>query len=103
MYLYNSYCYPDLQAVSDSIQSKLILDGFGVIQSITSSGDVLTINYQLPDTSISSVEYTALTCEQIGFNNSYSGINTDDAIEISGYIMVAFAVAYGFKIMRRGL
>lgn len=104
MYLYHSYCYPDLSAVIASLQSQVMLDGFGIIQSVNQiSPGILAVDYQIPDGSINVVNITLPTCDRPGFDNSYTGIGVDDAVELGGMILLALTIAYCSKIIRRAL
>lgn len=104
MYLYKSYCYQDIESVIASFQSRVILDGFGLIQEINQiSPGVLSVDYQIADGSINTVTIELQTCERPGFDNSFTGISVEDAVELSGLILVVLAAAYSFKLLRRSL
>lgn len=103
MYLYKSYCYPDIEAVANSVQSQVVLEGFGVIQSVTPVGNGLSITYLLPDLTDQSVHVTVPACDRDGFDSSYTGLTYSDAAEASGLVVVALAAAYAFKTLRRAL
>ncbi|MDO9104759.1 MAG: hypothetical protein Q7U57_07335 [Methylovulum sp.] len=104
MYLYKSYCYPDLNAVRSTVQSQHQIDGFGLIQTVdVISSDTLAITYLQPDTSVLTVNYQAPTCQQPGFDNSYTGLTVEDATELSGLIILVLVIAYGIKLLRRAI
>ena len=104
MYLYKSFCYPTFDAVKRAIQSNVTLDQFGLIQDVTElSPNLLSISYQLPDLTYSSLTYQVPVCGQAGFDNSYSGLTMDDSIELSGMILLVLAIAFGFRTLKRSI
>jgi hypothetical protein len=102
MYLFKSHCYSDLTTVHSAIQSELSINGFGIIQSVDGSTPAI-ITFTQPDQTTSTISYTIPECQKEGFINSYSGLTTDDANEISFLIIAALAAVWAVKILRRGL
>lgn len=103
MYLYNSYCYSDIQSVIDSVKSRLFFDGFGFIQSVTqTAANSLTIVY-LDNTGkkTNSVVVSVPACTRSGFDNSYTGLTFDDAVQLSSLVVVVLATAYAFKLLKK--
>jgi len=101
MKLYNSYCYATIDEVAQNIASAPLVSG-GIIQSATVSGQSISIDYIYQQKN-----YTALVtppdCTELGFNSSFTGISTADAVELSGLCVLALALAFGVKILRRAL
>lgn len=92
MYLYDSYCYADLNLAAQSFFSQGVVHGFGVLQSYTiiSSNTVqysfifnptttlTSINTSLISYSTASFDYTFQECFRTGFDNSFFGLELND-------------------------
>ncbi|ASF48432.1 hypothetical protein [Methylovulum psychrotolerans] len=102
MNLYNSYCYPDIQSVADSVQSRLVLDGFGLIQSVTpTSANDLAVVYLSSDSVAHSATLYVPDCARLGFDSSYTGLSVADSLDLAWAVVAVLAVAFGFKILKR--
>ncbi|GAB6140865.1 hypothetical protein JCM14076_15940 [Methylosoma difficile] len=101
MNLYKNYCYPDSQAVAEAVHSEFTIEGFGIIQTVTPNGDALTITVLTPDLTQQTINYTLQTCNQLGFNQSYTGLTVDDSLLLSGEILFALASVYAIKAVRK--
>jgi hypothetical protein len=102
-YLYKSYCYETSQQVADSIHSSFFLEGFGVIQSVSGGGSSLTVNYLNLSGNLSSFSYSLVSCEKMGFDNSFSGLTKEDTLLLSGSMIAVLVSAWAIKIVRRAL
>ncbi|MDD5215381.1 MAG: hypothetical protein PHQ03_07595 [Methylococcales bacterium] len=100
-YLYKSFCYETVEQVADSIHSAFFLDGFGVIQSVSSFGSGVTVNYLNSNGNLQSFVYPLATCEKLGFDNSFTGLTVDDSIQISSAVVGVLIAAWCIKILRR--
>jgi hypothetical protein len=90
VYLYNSYCYETIESAAASFYSKGIIDGLGLItsSSITAPDTVSFIYLPLSEVAkpipiYSAFTYRFLSCNSIGFDNSFFGITSADALLIS--------------------
>ncbi len=102
-FLYNQYCYEDLFSVKRSIRSEMVIPDFGIVQTVSSVVKTITVDYLKPDGTTSSYSFTPPICQQLGYDNSFTGLTTNDSVEIGGYIVLALVIAYSVKILRRGL
>lgn len=102
-YLYKSYCYETSQQVADSIHSAFFLEGFGVIQSVSGASSSLTINYLTSSGNLSNFSYSLVSCEKMGFDNSFSGLTRDDSLALSSGMIGVLVAAWVIKIVRRAL
>lgn len=102
-YLYKSYCYETVQQVADSIHSAFFLDGFGVIQSVSSFGSSVTVNYLNSSGNLQNFVYQLATCEKLGFDNTFSGLTRDDSLALSSGMVGVLVSAWAIKIVRRAL
>jgi hypothetical protein len=107
MYLYNSYCYSDINAAADSLYSSAVINGIGIIQSYnvlnldTVQYSVLAVN-PINSKSFNFVfSYTFKTCSQLGFDNTYFGLTNQDIITISWQVVLCMTIAWGFKQIRQ--
>ncbi len=103
MKLYKQYCYENLGDVRRSILSQMSIDGFGIVQSVTSSSGVITVNYLDPSNSVNSFTFRPPNCDTLGYDNSYTGISTTDAIELGSMFTAVLVIAWTIKIIRRAL
>ena len=101
--LYNQYCYATTADVRDSIESQMIIPGRGIVQSTSNNGGVITVNYLDDSNLLQSFDFTPPVCSQVGFDNSFTGISTVDAVEIGGLVSLALILAFSVKIVKRGL
>jgi hypothetical protein len=104
MNLYNSFCYATIQDVANSIQSEPFI-GSSILVSATVNGISIDLVLETPKQT-NGINVTTHTiyppeCTQLGFNNSYSGLTTVDALELSGLALLVFVVAWGGKMLRR--
>ncbi len=102
-YLYKSYCYETSQQVADSIHSSFFLEGFGVVQSVSGFGSSLTVNYLTSSGNLSSFSYSLVSCEKLGFDNSFSGLSKEDSLALSASMVGVLVAAWCIKIVRRAL
>ena len=101
--LYKQYCYSSLQQVSDSIQSEVFLeDGSQIISTSISLPDNITVTKTLNGV-VSNFIVTPPNCIEIGFDNSYTGITTTEAIELGTSVSLVLLSVWAIKILRRGL
>lgn len=100
MNLYDGYCYNDLDEVASQLQSKSVGD-WGFITDVTVSDPNLLINYSLRN-QIFTATITPPTCTKYGFQNSYTGVTTADAVEISGMVLLVLATVFSVKVIKRG-
>lgn len=104
MFLYKSFCYQSLSEVASSVQSEFVLP-FGVIQSVSLfSESSLSISYLhsvngsvLQDSLI----YPVASCEKLGFNNSFSGLTSEDSSFIGSTVAGVLLAAWSIKILKR--
>ena len=104
-YLVNSYCYESISEASNAVYSHYILP-FGVVQSVTSSGSVLTVNFIYLSgiqTKTGSFNYTLASCTKLGFDSSFSGLTAADSTLIAGSIVSVLIAAWVAKVVRRML
>ena len=102
MKLYNSYCYPDISSVADSFSSQLVLGNGSFISSVTFSTQSLFVTTNLNGV-FSSYTVTPPDCNRLGFDNSFTGVTTQDAVLYGSLMMSAFVSAYVFKLIKRVL
>lgn len=102
MYLYDSYCYPDLDSAAKSFYSKVHIENFGILQSY-SIIDSQTISFVYISNSNlqQSFEYKFLECTSTGFDNSYFGIDYTDFRWFTFQMASLLIVAYTFKNLRK--
>jgi len=101
MKLYKNYCYEDLSTVALNIESEVIND-FGIIQSATVSGSDINISYSNGQKNFT-VLVTPPDCSELGFNSTFTGISTLDAVDLSGLVLLVLASAFSVKVLKRGL
>lgn len=91
-----------MQQVISSIQSRVVIDGFGIIQSINQvSSDTLNVTYIKPDSSIASNIVSIPSCDIPGFDNSFTGVGIDDSQELAWSIVLVLVVAFTFRALKR--
>jgi len=103
MKLYNSYCYNTLQNVADSIQSNLFIgDGFVItnVQVLNATDIQITSTLRNMDNFYT---VTPPDCTSLGFDNSYTGITTSDAVFYGSEIAAVFVLAFTIKVIKRVL
>lgn len=101
--LYKQYCYPDTTAVGESIKSEMSIVDRGIIDTVTVSQGVVTVNYFDVSNTLQSFTFTPPICETLGFDNSYTGLTTDDALELGVLVSIALVLAFSIKILKRAL
>lgn len=102
-YLYKSYCYETAQQVADSIHSAFFLEGFGVIQSVSGIDGGITVNYLNFSGNLLSFSYPLVSCEKMGFDNTFSGLTKEDTLFLSTSMVGILIAAWAIKIVRRVL
>ena len=102
MNLYNSYCYPDLTAVASSMKSDFFIGGGYVLTDAVVNLTDIDITAK---SGINVFTYTVTPpiCTKLGFDNSYTGITTADAVELGSQVSLVLIIAWGIKILRRSL
>lgn len=104
MKLYKQYCYEDISDVVDSIKSDVLIEDFGIVQNAFSTpAGKINVSYLDTSSVLRSFVFTPPECTILGFDNTYTGMSTDDAIEIGSLVTLALILAYSIKILRRGL
>jgi len=102
MNLYNSYCYADLQAVADQIQSHVFIGNSHTVQSVTVNGSSIDISLRFKNNYYNHT-VTPPVCTELGFSSSYSGLTISDATELWGLCLVVMASAFAVKVIKRAL
>lgn len=102
-YLYKSFCYETAEQVAASLHSSFFLEGFGVIQSVSSVGSVLSVNYLTSSSTIQNFSYPLATCEKLGYDNSFTGLTKDDSLFIAQSMVGVLLAAWAIKIIRRAI
>ena len=95
-----------MEDVASSVESVGFLGDGGQINGVTIVGQSLVINVYRRDAlgNFSFINQTISipSCTRVGFDNSYSGMTTADAIEISGLVGLVLITAWAIKSLRRG-
>lgn len=73
------------------IQNVNVLDSDNISLTVDNGGDTRTFSITSPD------------CYKLGYASSYTGITTNDAIQLGSLVMIAFVSAYIFKLIKRAL
>lgn len=112
--LYNGYCYPDMQTLTDAFVSAPVYAsgaGLGYSTLAAISGDTATFNYMVKsDTTVQAAavnlgtySITFPSCASAGYLTNYSGMALVDVIEVSWAVVLCWAAAWLFKNSRRAL
>jgi len=102
MYLYNSFCYQDLDSVASSIASNVFMGDGYVVLSATANTSTIDIIAKHQNTNYS-YTITPPECTKLGFDNSYTGYDMADAAVLSGYGLLILVAAFAARTARRGL
>ncbi|WP_157203480.1 hypothetical protein [Methylomicrobium agile] len=108
--LFRGYCYPSL---SDAANAEISLpampadDGVAVAVAFSALADDtanITYRFLLPSGQSDYILTRVYpSCSSVGYLTNYSGLELSDVIEVSFGIVLCWAVAFGFKTMRRAL
>lgn len=102
MKLYNSYCYADIAAVSNSLSSNYFIGDGQVLESVS----ILNANQLLATYKRQAITYdytiTVPDCTREGFDNSFFGVTIQDSIDVTWIAAGALLAVWAIKNLRRG-
>lgn len=101
-YLHKSYCYETLQDVADTIYSQVFLGNGDAINSASVQGTSIQIAASNQQGSYI-VTTTPPSCETLGFNNSYFGVDPVTAAQLGFACGLAILSVWAVKIGKRAL
>jgi len=103
MKLFDSYCYADINAVASQYYSKSTLGDGWVIDSATIlNADSFNVS-AISNNKIWSFTVTPPNCEKLGFDNSFTGLDTTDALHLSALCVSLLVTAFCMKVLKRPL
>lgn len=100
--LFNSYCYTDINAVANSIGSHFFIGDGQVLQSVSVlNADQLSLSF-LRESSTHQYVITSPDCTREGFDNSFFGVSTSDAVQVTWLSIIVIIIAWSIKNLKRG-
>jgi len=100
--LYKSYCYSSLDEVAQAVKSQVFTGDGSIITGAAVNGLSIDISTQLIN-KITVYSITPPACTKLGFDSSYTGITTADAVYYGSAVSLVLIIAWGIKIIRRAL
>jgi len=100
--LYKSYCYSSLDEVAQAVKSQVFTgDGSIIVDAVVNASSVDITTQLLTNFTVYSI--TPPACTKLGFDSSYTGITTADAVYYGSAVSLVLIIAWGIKIIRRAL
>lgn len=101
MNLYQDYCYSDMTALTNSVQSQpVLMSGNNFVYPVLVS---ITGNSATFSSSVGNYTRTFTECTTVGPVSSAFHLSTSDSVELAWAVISVWLVAYLIKIMRRTL
>ncbi len=109
---FDGYCYATIaEAATAEMSLPLNSANVGVFAAtsfaaVTADSGNLTVTYKpMSNTAQSSyvIQRIYPTCTDVGYLTNYSGLDLADAVTVSWLVVLAWALAFGVKVLRRAL